>query len=201
MIEQKIRPWFQKTLINTIARKISFFNVSANAITILSFITGFLSAIFILWSPWIAVILLLLSGYFDILDGTIARIQNTSSTFGTMLDILSDRFVESFIIISIFIVQPQFAWVGLFMMMSIVVCISSFLLVGIFSQQESHKSFYYSPGLIERAETFIFFIIMILVPSTVLTLGILFTILVLWTTFYRVGEFYFHTRRRKYDKN
>lgn len=59
-----------------------------------------------------------------------------------MLDILSDRCVESFIIIAIFINQPQIAWVGLLMMMSIIVCISSFLLVGVFSQKESIKSFY-----------------------------------------------------------
>ncbi|WP_200404156.1 CDP-alcohol phosphatidyltransferase family protein, partial [Allofrancisella guangzhouensis] len=183
MIEQTIRPWFQKHLINTIAAIISTSDVSANTITTLSFITGAISALLILWMPWLAVIFLLLSGYLDVLDGTIARMQNTSSAFGTMLDILSDRFVESFIIIALFIAQPQIAWVGLFMMMSIVACVSSFLLVGIFSQQESHKSFYYSPGLMERAETFIFFIIMILLPSTVLWLGILFTILVLWTTF------------------
>ncbi|AJC48631.1 CDP-alcohol phosphatidyltransferase [Allofrancisella guangzhouensis] len=195
MIEQTIRPWFQKHLINTIAAIISTSDVSANTITTLSFITGAISALLILWMPWLAVIFLLLSGYLDVLDGTIARMQNTSSAFGTMLDILSDRFVESFIIIALFIAQPQIAWVGLFMMMSIVACVSSFLLVGIFSQQESHKSFYYSPGLMERAETFIFFIIMILLPSTVLWLGILFTILVLWTTFYRVGEFYFYTKR------
>ncbi|MBK2007398.1 CDP-alcohol phosphatidyltransferase, partial [Francisella orientalis] len=76
------------------------------------------------------------------------------------------------------------------MMMSIIVCISSFLLVGIFGQKESSKSFYYSPGLIERAETFIFFIVMILLPSTVFVLGLIYTLLVLWTTLYRCYEFY-----------
>ena len=103
-----------------------------------------------------------------------------------MLDILSDRFVESFVIIALFINQPNIAWVGLLMMMSILVCVSSFILVGIFSQQSSYKSFYYSSGLMERGETFIFFIIMILLPVTVLWLGVIFTILVLWTTLYRV---------------
>ena len=89
------------------------------------------------------------------LDGSLARLQNLVH-LGTMLDILSDHFVESFIIIAIFINQPQI-WFGLLMMMSINVCISSFLLVGVFSQKESIKSFYYSPSLIERAEIFIFF--------------------------------------------
>lgn len=190
MLEQSVRPWFQRYFINKVANILSALNIKPNSLTILSLITGFISAIFILYLPWLAVVFLLVSGYLDVLDGSVARIQKSSSSFGTMLDILSDRFVESFVIIAIFIFQPQIAWVGLIMMMSIIVCISSFLLVGIFSQQESSKSFYYSPGLMERAETFIFFIIMILLPSTILWLGILFTVLVLWTTFYRVYEFY-----------
>ncbi|MDE4955268.1 CDP-alcohol phosphatidyltransferase, partial [Francisella tularensis subsp. holarctica] len=81
--------------------------------------------------------------------------------------------------------QLDIAWVGLLMMMSIIVCISSFLLVGIFSQKESSKIFYYSPGLIERAETFIFFILMILFPNILVVLGLIYTLLVLWTTLYR----------------
>lgn len=112
-----------------------------------------------------------------------------------MLDILSDHFVESFIIIAIFINQPQI-WFGLLMMMSIIVCISSFLLVGVFSQKESIKSFYYSPSLIERAEIFIFFIIMILFPSIVLMLGLIYTLLVLRTTLYRCYEFYVYDKER-----
>ncbi|WP_150468013.1 CDP-alcohol phosphatidyltransferase family protein [Francisella sp. SYW-9] len=194
MLEQSVRPWFQKYFINAVATSLSALNIKPNTLTILSLITGFISAILVLWVPWLAVIFLLISGYLDVLDGSVARLQKSNSPLGTMLDILSDRFVESFIIIAIFIYQPKIAWVGLIMMMSIIVCISSFLLVGIFSQQQSSKSFYYSPGLMERAETFIFFIVMILLPSTVLPLGILFTVLVLWTTFYRVYEFYNQTK-------
>ncbi|MDE4940495.1 CDP-alcohol phosphatidyltransferase, partial [Francisella tularensis subsp. holarctica] len=81
--------------------------------------------------------------------------------------------------------QLDIAGVGLLMMMSIIVCISSWLLVGIFSQNESSKSFYYSPGLIERAETFIFFIVMFLFPNRVGVLGLIYTLLGLWTTLYR----------------
>ncbi|MBK2260301.1 CDP-alcohol phosphatidyltransferase family protein, partial [Francisella tularensis] len=147
-------------------------------------------------NQYLCIFLLLRSGYFDILDGSVARLQGSSSSFGTILDILSDRFVESFIIIAIFINQLDIAWVGLLMMMSIIVCISSFLLVGIFSQKESSKSFYYSPGLIERAETFIFFIVMILFPNIVVVLGLIYTLLVLWTTLYRCYEFYVYDKQR-----
>ncbi|MBK2025424.1 CDP-alcohol phosphatidyltransferase family protein [Francisella philomiragia] len=189
MIEQKIRPIFQKIFVDNVAKLVAPI-IAPNVVTILSLICGLVAAVSFFINQYLCVFLLLLSGYLDILDGSVARLQNSSSSFGTMLDILSDRFVESFIIIVIFINQLDIAWVGLLMMMSIIVCISSFLLVGIFSQKESSKSFYYSPGLIERAETFIFFIVMILLPSAVFVLGLIYTLLVLWTTLYRCYEFY-----------
>ncbi|MEY8715937.1 MULTISPECIES: CDP-alcohol phosphatidyltransferase family protein [Francisella] len=193
MIEQKIRPTFQKIFVDNVAKLVAPI-IAPNVVTILSLICGLVAAVSFFMNQYLCVFLLLLSGYLDILDGSVARLQNSSSSFGTMLDILSDRFVESFIIIVIFINQLDIAWVGLLMMMSIIVCISSFLLVGIFSQKESSKSFYYSPGLIERAETFIFFIVMILLPSTVFVLGLIYTLLVLWTTLYRCYEFYCHEK-------
>ncbi|AEE87948.1 hypothetical protein FNFX1_1563 [Francisella cf. novicida Fx1] len=195
MIEQKIRPVFQRIFVDGIAKFIAPV-IAPNLITLISLIVGLVAAIAFFINQYLCIFLLLLSGYFDILDGSVARLQGSSSSFGTILDILSDRFVESFIIIAIFINQLDIAWVGLLMMMSIIVCISSFLLVGIFSQKESSKSFYYSPGLIERAETFIFFIVMILFPNMVLILGLIYTLLVLWTTLYRCYEFYVYDKQR-----
>ena len=189
MLESHIHPTFQKYAVDPIAKHLAQC-CHPNTVTIVSLVIGLLAAMALFFSPITAVWLLLLSGYCDVLDGSIARIRNDSTPFGTMLDIISDRLVESFIIIALFVIQPSIAWVGLLMMMSIIVCVSSFLLVGIFSQQQSHKSFYYSPGLMERAETFIFFIVMMLFPQSVLWLGLLFTLLVLWTTVTRIKQFY-----------
>lgn len=194
MLENYIRPTFQKYAVDPFAKHLARC-CHPNTVTIASLVIGLLAAVSLFFSPITPICLLLLSGYCDVLDGSIARIRGESTPFGTMLDILSDRLVESFIIIAIFLIQPNIAWVGLLMMMSIIVCVSSFLLVGIFSQQQSHKSFYYSAGLMERAETFIFFIIMMYFPSTVLWLGVLFTLLVLWTTFYRVRQFYLQAHK------
>jgi phosphatidylglycerophosphate synthase len=196
MIEQKLRPFVQNVLVDSVARFLAD-KCKPNTITILSFVVGLFSAICVFVNPYLSIVLLLLSGYFDVLDGSLARLRESSSNIGTMLDILSDRFVESFMIISIFVYQPQLAWVGLLMMMSILVCISSFLLLGIFTQNDTHKSFYYSPGLIERAETFLFFIAMIIFPSLVFYLGLIYTVLVLWTTGYRCYEFYLHEKNKE----
>ncbi|AIT09918.1 CDP-alcohol phosphatidyltransferase [Candidatus Francisella endociliophora] len=190
MIDQRLRPVFQKVFVANVA-KILGNKVKPNAVTLLALFVGLLSALSLFYDKYLCVLLLLLSGYLDILDGSIARLQNSSSNFGTLLDILSDRAVEVFIIVAIFINQPlQNLWIAVFIFISISFCMYSFLLVGIFSQKESKKSFYYSPGLIERAETFVFFIIMILLPTTVFYLGVIYTILVLWTAGYRCYEFY-----------
>ena len=195
MIEQKLRPFIQNTLVDRVAKLLAN-KCKPNTITLLSFVVGLLSAICVFVNPYLSIVLLLLSGYFDVLDGSLARLRGSSSDIGTMLDILSDRFVESFMIVAIFAYQPQLAWIGLLMMMSILVCISSFLLVGIFTQNDTHKSFYYSPGLIERAETFLFFIAMIIFPSLVFYLGLIYTVLVLWTTGYRCYEFCLHEKNK-----
>ena len=195
MIEQKLRPFVQNVLVDRLAVFLAD-KCKPNTITVLSFVVGLLSAICVFVNPYVSVVLLLLSGYFDVLDGSLARLKGSSSNIGTMLDILSDRFVESFIIVAIFAYQPQLAWIGLLMMSSILVCISSFLLVGIFTHNDTHKSFYYSAGLIERAETFLFFIAMIIFPSLVFYLGLIYTALVLWTTGYRCYEFYLYDKVR-----
>ena len=75
------------------------------------------------------------------------------------------------------------------MLGSILLCVTSFLVVGIFSENSSKKGFYYSPGLIERLEAFIFFICMLVLPMYFEALSIIFTILVVMTTVIRVMQF------------
>jgi archaetidylinositol phosphate synthase len=190
MLKDKIRPKFQAIFVTPIAQLLSK-RCHPNQVTIIALIIGVFSAIALAFDlKIISILLLLLSGYLDILDGVIARINSQSSPFGTMMDILSDRFVESAIIIALVYRQPELAFVGLFMLSAMLLCVSSFLIAGIFSSEASHKSFHYSSGLMERAEAFIFFILIILLPSLTLYLGIIFTVLVLWTAIVRLYEFY-----------
>lgn len=194
MIEQKLRPFFQRFFVDSLASKLS--NVNPNYITIASLLVGLVSAIFIFINEYFAIFFLLLSGYLDILDGSVSRINNSSTPFGSMLDIISDRMVESFIIIAIFARNYDIAIMGVLMMSAILICVSSFLLVGIFSNQDDKKSFYYSPGLIERAESFIFFIAFILVDNNyfIVISSVVYIALVVWTSFYRMYEFQQQTK-------
>lgn len=189
MLETNLRAIFEKGLITPIAR-FTYCHVDPNAITFCALVTGVVAAIFLsLDMALAAVSFLLLSGYLDVLDGAVARLRNQSTQLGTLLDILSDRIVESAVVIAFFIREPTLALITLCMLATILLCVTSFLLVGLFSQQKGEKSFYYSSGLIERAEAFIFFTLMILLPDLALYLGSLFVLLVLWTTFYRVHTF------------
>jgi len=138
----------------------------------------------------LAIFLLIFSGFLDTIDGEVARLQSLSSDIGSMLDIISDRIVEASVIIGLFLVNPSDrGLVSLCMMASILICIASFLVVGIFTQNNSYKRFHYSPGLMERAEAFIFFIAMIMLPSFFSLIGILFCILVLLTAGLRIFQF------------
>jgi phosphatidylglycerophosphate synthase len=152
---------------------------------------GILSAIFlVLHHSYWAVALLLLSGYLDTLDGTIARLANKISPFGSGLDIVGDRIVEFAIIFALYLVNPSIrATTTILMLGSILFCVSSFLVVGIFTINDSEKGFHYSSGLIERFEAFIFFITMILLPQYFNYIGNIFALLVALTAFIRMYEF------------
>lgn len=191
MIEQIIRPVFQNSFVNPIICILKDI-ISPNAITVLSGVLGVLAlAALLVNQKVIAISLILLSGYMDILDGSLARATGKISDFGTVLDIMMDRMVEVCIIIGIWALNPLMNGLGCVLMLaSILLCVTSFLVVGIFSQNDSLKSFYYSPGLIERAEAFIFFILMIIFQPQFQLLSVVFSCLVILTTVIRVYQFY-----------
>lgn len=140
---------------------------------------------------YIAVILLILSGYLDTLDGSIARMYNKKTDKGASLDIIFDRFVEFFIILGIYLYDPSNrALICLLMLGSAYICITSFLIVGILIDKKTEKSFYYSPGIMERTEVFILFIFMIIFPSFFSYLGISFSVLLFLTGLLRIFQFY-----------
>ncbi|NCT57292.1 MAG: hypothetical protein GW760_06250 [Legionella sp.] len=78
-----------------------------------------------------------------------------------MLDITTDRFVEFVVLLALWSVSPQErGFCAILMLGSILLCITSFLIVGIFTANDSDKGFRYSPGIMERAEAFSFLVIL-----------------------------------------
>ncbi|TNF69503.1 MAG: CDP-alcohol phosphatidyltransferase family protein [Gammaproteobacteria bacterium] len=193
MLEQSVRKPYQKLFVDWVAYQLSG-KVHPITITFLSLLTGFISAISIFLNlPFVAIIFLLISGYLDTLDGTLARVSKTQSDLGCILDIMTDRMVEIMIILSLCFYHVETrALPGLLMLASIILCISAFLVIGIFTTNRANqgKSFFYSQGLMERAETFIFFIIMISIPSLFIPLAYLFSLLVIITAFLHIFRFF-----------
>lgn len=139
----------------------------------------------------LAIMLLLMSGYCDTLDGTVARLTGQTSNAGAVFDITSDRLVEFAVIAGLFALDPTHrGWIAILMLGSILMCVTSFLVVGIVTPNTSSKSFHYSPGLMERAEAFIFFILMMVWQSAFNELALLFSLLVCITAIIRLRQYY-----------
>jgi len=134
---------------------------------------------------------MLFSGYFDTLDGSLARAINKQSDFGAFFDIVSDRIVEFSIILGLFLVDPGIRALPCILMLgSVLICVTTFLCVGVFQENNSNKSFFYSPGIMERTEAFFLFAIIIIFPGSFFIIGVLFSFLVFLTGAIRAYEFY-----------
>ena len=191
MLETHLRPTFQKWLIAPFLNLHLLQKTSPLFLTLLTGILGLITCPLIAFHfKYIALIPLILSGYLDVLDGSLARHHKQSSPKGAVFDIFSDRLVEVLIILGLYLAAPETrALPSLLMLGSSFLCVTSFLVVGIFTENSSSKSFHYSPGLIERAEAFLFFVAMILFPALFTPLAYLFTTLVLITTATRLTQF------------
>jgi phosphatidylglycerophosphate synthase len=163
-------------------------------LTLLGVVLGMATAPLLAFAhPFWALLLLLLSGYCDTLDGSLARYCKTPSHFGAALDIFSDRLVEFCIILGLYCVAPwERGLLCLSMLGAVLLCITSFLVVGIFVANSGSKSFYYSPGLMERTEAFACFVLMILLPQYFTLLAFSFIALVSFTAILRLLQFRSH---------
>lgn len=192
MMESYCRPWCQRLFIDPLARVLSRWpRLLPNHISIAAMLVGVMVVPLLYYHyRLLAVVALLISGYFDALDGTLARISGRSMPQGAVLDIMSDRIVEVAVIFALFFVNPsqRGGWC-LLMLGAIFICVTSFLVVAIFHENSSHKEFHYSSGLIERLEAFLFFIAMITFPAGFVLLATLFSLLVFYTAVVRVAQF------------
>ncbi len=190
MIEQGVRSYYEKVFIDPVLKRLSA-KVSPNLVTSMAGVFGVLIfPALVTGHVWLSILLLALSGYCDVLDGSLARLRNCTSSWGTVLDIVMDRVVEISTIMALWAVDSAGRSLScLCMLACITLCITSFLVVGIFSDQQTDKSFDYSPGLMERAEAFLFFAFMMIIPNWFIQLSIAFCLLVLYTAVVRLWQF------------
>ncbi|MEJ5172793.1 MAG: CDP-alcohol phosphatidyltransferase family protein [Hydrogenothermaceae bacterium] len=73
--------------------------ITPNIITIISVIFGITAAFFFFKEkPLVGAILIFMSGFFDLLDGVVAREKDRASKFGAVFDWLADKFVDGFLL-------------------------------------------------------------------------------------------------------
>ncbi|MHA1241805.1 MAG: CDP-alcohol phosphatidyltransferase family protein [Promethearchaeota archaeon] len=199
-----IDSWLSKTKFKDIyekfVRKIFLGKVSANQLTIIGLIFGLIGSLLIYLSSLLEDFLIIMiissvsvvsiSFIIDTIDGSVARYEGPT-TFGGILDIFCDRLVEISIIIALVASDPlNLIWAGMFSLAAIILCISMFLIVGGITKRNSvettSKVITYQTGLMERSETFLFFIAMIILIPWRLILLWIFAALVFTTAILRL---------------
>ena len=163
--------------------------LTPNNVTILALLLGVSTSIFLYFDMQIiAVTLLWVSGYLDAVDGAMARRSNSSSSFGTLLDIVSDRIVEVSIVLVLGLKFVDVRYNLIVLTVCVLMSMTIFLTVGALSEKKGVKSFYYQAGVAERSEGFIFFSLMILIPSYLGIITNIFSILIIITAIQRFLE-------------
>ncbi|HID60643.1 MAG TPA: CDP-alcohol phosphatidyltransferase family protein [Hadesarchaea archaeon] len=81
--------------IRRVAQAIAWTGVSPNVLTFLGSVAGILAALcFARGEQFLAGIILLLSGFFDVIDGAVAGVLKRKTAFGGVLDSVVDRYVD-----------------------------------------------------------------------------------------------------------
>jgi archaetidylinositol phosphate synthase len=188
MLDTHARRWVQPVIGRT-AKALLKLGLTADQVTWIAFLIGLSTGALIYFDhPIIAVILLWLSGYLDAVDGSMAREQQKSTSWGTLLDMTFDRIVELSVIIGLAARFPEAQFLLLLLTASIVFSMTVFLTVGALSEKKGIKSFYYQAGLAERTEGFILFTFMILFPGWLVWTTGLFLFVEVFTALQRMME-------------
>lgn len=163
--------------------------LTANNVTIIALLIGILTSVFIYFDMnIIAVLTLWISGYLDAVDGAIARKTNTTSLFGTLMDITFDRIVETCMILVLALKYVDARMSFIILLICIIISMTIFLTVGALVEKKGIKSFYYQAGVAERSEGFIMFSLIILLPKYILFFTNIFSFIIFITIIQRIVE-------------
>ncbi len=171
MFDAKLRPFIDPPL-NAMGRAMARLGISANAVTLLALLPGVASAAAIAQGHFLAgLALILLNRLADGLDGAIAR-ANGPTDFGGYLDIVSDFVVYTAVPLGFAFAAPANLAPALLLVGSFTLTGISFLAFAAIAARRAEettahgrKSFFYSTGLAEGAETIACFVAMCLWPQ------------------------------------
>lgn len=183
-IRNRIQPWFDK--IGCLCPT----KITPNMVTILALVSGLLAGLAIaLGHRFLGLGLLWFSGLCDVMDGTIARLYNKAQKTGAYIDLIADRMVEAAIILGFTIAYPQHYLAYITFFIAVMLHFSTFLAAGALFTNSGLKSMHYDKSMVERAEAFIVFSLMLLFPQLIFSFLMTFNTIVFadgMSRFYRV---------------
>jgi phosphatidylglycerophosphate synthase len=128
-----------------------------------------------------ALAVLLVSGLCDAVDGRVARLGGGATPWGGVLDLTFDRVVEAAVLLGIALPHPAWHLPALVLACTWYVNLCIFLAVGAASQQAKEKLIVYPPGLLERSESLLFALVVVLAPAWAPAAGYLYAALEAYT--------------------
>jgi phosphatidylglycerophosphate synthase len=124
---------------------------------------------------------LLGSGLCDAIDGRVARLADGATPWGGVIDLTFDRVVEAAVLLGIALPHPERHLPALVLACTWYVNLCLFLAVGAASQQAKDKLIVYPPGLLERSESLLFALVVVLAPAWTPAAGYLYAALEVYT--------------------
>lgn len=208
MFDKHINKIVDKPL-QAIALELAKINITANQLTIIGFILGFLSFVQIAYGNFfLGLFFLLLNRFFDGLDGRLANISSPTNS-GAFLDIVFDFIFYAIIPLGFGISLPEARMAALTLIFSFVATGTTFLAFSIMAEKYQlknihypNKSFYYLGGITEGSETIFFFILFCIFPQWFIFLAYSFSFLCFFTAAFRmVYGFKTLKQKEKRDKD
>jgi phosphatidylglycerophosphate synthase len=153
-----------RSLQSHVARVLYRSGVRANQATIIGGVLGVTAGVlFACENLALGLLTLGLSGILDAVDGTIAREFEAATALGGVLDLTVDRIVEATVLLGL--IWPH-SWLQLpaaVVLATWYVNITVFMAIGA-ALGGNEKLIHYPPGLVERTEALIFFVLLALAP-------------------------------------
>lgn len=171
MFDSRLRPLIDPTL-NRLGAALARRGVTANQLTLAGAVFGALAGVAIaLGHPLAGLALILANRLLDGLDGAVARASRPTD-FGGYLDIVCDYVFYLAVPLGFGFAAPQNLPYALVLVATFTLTAVSFLAYatlaakrGVETTAHGAKSFFYSTGLAEGAETILAFVLMCLLPS------------------------------------
>ena len=162
--------------------------VSANQVTIAGLLLAVLSAAAIASGrPLLGMSVWLVSRLLDAVDGTLARLAPSPSTFGGLLDITLDMLAYSLMVVAFAMVHPEHQLLWLLILVGYVLCITTTAVLSSLLERADRlipgddRSLQFTPGLAEGGETTVAYLLFAAFPSVVTWTGWAW-VLLLWAT-------------------